>query len=176
MMVTIYGKLMLNGSCEISTDIFIRCFLHVVNLAVQAILLELDANPCIPVLAASTDPADQPALQAYARALKNDPIGECQKIVSACRSSRQRRRRLQAVISEGNENGYWRGKLPDGKTALPMAQLLHDCPTRWSSTFKMVDSSVAATRLTASRLWQPRLFPFSAGPAQSRPQTNRGLG
>ena len=37
-------------------------------------------------------------------------------------------------------------------------------------------NSVAATRLTASRLWQPRLFPFSAGPVQSRPQTNRGLG
>jgi len=36
--------------------------------------------------------------------------------------------------------------------------------------------SVAATRLTASRLWQPRLFPFSAGPVQSRPQTNHGLG
>jgi hypothetical protein len=138
-MVIVYGKLMLNGSREISTDIFIRCFPHVVNLAVQAILLELDANPCIPVLTASSDPADQPALQAYARALKNDPIGECRKIVSACRSSGQRRRRLQAVISEGNENGYWRGKLPDGKTALPMVQLLRDCPTRWSSTFKMAD-------------------------------------
>ncbi|KAJ8581993.1 hypothetical protein M405DRAFT_776899, partial [Rhizopogon salebrosus TDB-379] len=78
-------------------------------------------------------------LQAYVRALENDPIGGCREIVSACRSSGQRRRRLQAVIKEGNENGYWRGKLPDGKTTLPTVQLLRDCPTRWSSTFKMAD-------------------------------------
>ncbi|KAG2744443.1 hypothetical protein P692DRAFT_201721841 [Suillus brevipes Sb2] len=75
----------------------------------------------------------------YARTLERDPVGQCRAIVAACRSSGQRRRRLQAVIQEGNENGFWRGKLPDGKTTLPTVQLLRDCVTRWSSTFKMVD-------------------------------------
>ncbi|KAG2342255.1 hypothetical protein BDR05DRAFT_976640 [Suillus weaverae] len=44
-----------------------------------------------------------------------------------------------AMIQEGNENGYWRGKLPDGKSTLPTLQLLHNCTTRWSSMFNMVD-------------------------------------
>ena len=46
----------------------------------------------------------------------------------------------------------------------------------WKIQLPGILNSVAATRLTVSRLWQPRLFPFSAGPVQSRSQTNRGLG
>ncbi|KAG2144382.1 uncharacterized protein EDB93DRAFT_1087575, partial [Suillus bovinus] len=60
-------------------------------------------------------------------------------IVSACCASGQRHHCLQAVIQEGNENGYWRGKLPDRKSTLPTLQLLRDCTTRWSSMFNMVD-------------------------------------
>ncbi|KAG2353766.1 hypothetical protein BDR07DRAFT_1382860 [Suillus spraguei] len=76
---------------------------------------ELKKNPHNPVLATSTDPINQSMLQAYAKTLERDPVGQCHAI---------------AVIQEGNENGFWRGKLPDGKTTLS---------TRWSSTFKMVD-------------------------------------
>jgi hypothetical protein len=36
-------------------------------------------------------------------------------------------------------HGYWSGKLPDGEDKLPVLRLLRDCPTRWSSTFKMID-------------------------------------
>ncbi|KAF8416610.1 ribonuclease H-like domain-containing protein [Boletus edulis BED1] len=78
-------------------------------------------------------------LEAYAAVLKNDPVGHCRDIVAACRVSGQRRRRLRAVIKEGNESGFWRGKLPDGTATLPVVQLLRDCVTRWSSTFKMTD-------------------------------------
>ena len=121
-----------------------RCFPHVVNLAVQAILAELKSNPRAPVIVASCNSSDHGdqlplALQNYASALEHDPVGECRDIVSACRSSGQRRNRLRNVIEEGNKNNYWRGKLPDGKMVLPVVQLLRDCPTRWSSTFKMVD-------------------------------------
>ncbi|OJA09127.1 hypothetical protein AZE42_02327 [Rhizopogon vesiculosus] len=65
----------------------LRCFPHVVNPAVQAILAELKTSPRLPVLAVSTDPANDATLQAYVRALENDPIGECREIISACRSS-----------------------------------------------------------------------------------------
>lgn len=105
----------------------------------QAILAELKKNPRVPLLAAPTDSANKPALQAYVKTLERDPVGQCRGIVSACRASGQRPRCLQAVIQEGNENGYWRGKLPDGKSTLPTLQLLRDCTTRWSSTFNMVD-------------------------------------
>ncbi|KAG2365911.1 hypothetical protein BDR07DRAFT_1275833 [Suillus spraguei] len=100
---------------------------------------ELKKNPCCPVLMTSINPVNQSALQAYARTLEHDPVGQCHAIVSACQSSGQHRCRLHAVIQEGNENGFWRGQLPDGKTTLPAVQLLCDCITRWSSTFRMID-------------------------------------
>lgn len=100
------------------------------NLAVQAILKELKDNPIRPVLEAlpaslstSTD------LHIYANALSNEPVGQCRDIVNSCRHSGQRRRRLQAVIEEGNNNGYWKGKLPDDKDKLPVLRLLRDCST-----------------------------------------------
>ncbi|KAG1731187.1 uncharacterized protein EDB91DRAFT_1058878, partial [Suillus paluster] len=84
-------------------------------------------------LSTSTD------LHAYANSLSNEPVGQCRDIVNSCRHSGQRRRWLQAVIEQGNNNGYWKGKLPDGKEKLPVLRLLRDCSTRWSSTFKMID-------------------------------------
>ncbi|KAG2055138.1 hypothetical protein BDR06DRAFT_1046210 [Suillus hirtellus] len=68
--------------------------------------------------------------------LKKNPRNPVLQVVT---STDPHHRRLQAVIQEGNENGFWRGKLPDRKTTLSTVQLLHDCVTRWSSTFKMVD-------------------------------------
>jgi hypothetical protein len=59
------------------------------------------------------------------------------------------------VIKEGNENGYWRGKLPDGKTTLPAVQLLRDCPTRWSSTFKMADRVLMLNPVSTQVLTRP---------------------
>ncbi|OJA15396.1 hypothetical protein AZE42_11941 [Rhizopogon vesiculosus] len=90
-----------------------RCFSHVVNLAVQLILKKIKDNPAVSVLASS----EQPDLRLYADALENDP----------------------AIIEAGNANGYWRGTLPDGEDKIPVLRLLRDCPTRWSSTFKMID-------------------------------------
>ncbi|KAJ8582383.1 hypothetical protein M405DRAFT_921479, partial [Rhizopogon salebrosus TDB-379] len=78
-------------------------------------------------------------LQSYSDAMANDPVGKCRDIVNACRHSGQCRHRLQADLETGNANGYWRGKLPDGEDKIPVLRLLRDCPTRWSSTFKMID-------------------------------------
>jgi hypothetical protein len=138
-MVIICSKLMNARTRNFLLTNDYRCFPHVVNLAVQAILAELKKNPCCPVLMTSINPVNQSALQAYARTLEHDPVGQCHAIVSACQSSGQHRCRLHAVIQEGNENGFWRGQLPDGKTTLPAVQLLCDCITRWSSTFRMID-------------------------------------
>jgi len=50
--------------------------------------------------------------------------------------------------------------LPTHSTASPSYEIIPSSGTghRWSTCY-----SVAMTRLTASWLWQPRLFPFSAG-------------
>ena len=116
----------------------LRCFPHVVNLAVQAILNELKENPLASAHESHGSSA-YAALDAYADVLASDPIGGCRKIVAACRASGQRQRRLKDVIKEGNESGFWRGKLPDGKIELLAVHLLRDCSTRWSSTFQMIN-------------------------------------
>ncbi|KAI6012365.1 hypothetical protein EDC04DRAFT_2579789, partial [Pisolithus marmoratus] len=71
----------------------------------------------------------QPALEMYAAVLESDPIGQAHAIVSACRASGQCCQHLKAVIEEGNQS----------KMQLPVVHLLQDCPTRWSSTFQMID-------------------------------------
>ena len=69
---------------------FVRCFPHVVNLAVQAILNELKKNPYTPILTASSDPVQGAQLQAYADVMVSDPVRKCRNIVAACRASGQR--------------------------------------------------------------------------------------
>jgi hypothetical protein len=112
-----------------------------VNLACQAVLSELKTHPFVPSTAStSTDCEVQAAQQRYSDALEKDLIGSCRGIVTACRrASGQRRQELQNVIREGNEMGYWKGKLPDGMEKLPLLQLLRDCETRWSSTYLMIE-------------------------------------
>lgn len=105
----------------------------------QAILKELKENPVVPVLEAPTHLSASTDLHVYADALSNEPVGQCCGIVNACRHSGQCRHCLQAIIEEGNNNGYRKGKLPDDKETLPVLRLLRDCSTRWSSTFKMID-------------------------------------
>ncbi|KAG2076651.1 hypothetical protein BDR04DRAFT_1204782 [Suillus decipiens] len=116
-----------------------RCFPYVVNLAVQAILKELKENPVVPVLEAPAHLSALTDLHVYTNTLSNEPIRQCCGIVNACRHSGQHHHCLQAVIEEGNNNGYWKSKLPDDKETLPVLQLLQDCSTHWSSTFKMID-------------------------------------
>ncbi|KAI0729761.1 hypothetical protein BC629DRAFT_1261519, partial [Irpex lacteus] len=72
----------------------------------------------------------------YAEALAADPVGRIRALVAACRASGQRRDDLQAVIKNGNEAKQWERIRPGG---MPALQLLRDCPTRWSSTYNMID-------------------------------------
>jgi hypothetical protein len=70
----------------------------------------------------------------------------------------------------------------DAQTAAPVVELYDSGSTRHISPYReefetlTAIPSVAATRLTASRLRQPRLFPYSAGSVPSRSQTNCGFG
>ncbi|KDN41816.1 hypothetical protein RSAG8_07187, partial [Rhizoctonia solani AG-8 WAC10335] len=114
----------------------IRCFPHVINLAVQTIIKEL-AN------AAVMFRADGPGLpisedgEHYLRALESNPIEVCRSSVSACRSSGLRREGLREVIKAGNHAARFR--LPGGAPyVVPLLQLLCDMPVRWSSTYNML--------------------------------------
>ncbi|KAF9545853.1 hypothetical protein CPC08DRAFT_649252 [Agrocybe pediades] len=114
----------------------IRCFPHVVNIAVKAALKELSASaPDV------TEEDEVPAIYGcnindddYQDALDNDVVGKCRSLVTACRASGQRREELQATITEGNRSESF----PD-KKQLRNVQLLRDMDVRWSSTYLMID-------------------------------------
>ncbi|KDQ62838.1 hypothetical protein JAAARDRAFT_120425 [Jaapia argillacea MUCL 33604] len=101
----------------------VRCFPHVVNIAVKHVLKELKTNPIEPI-------------QEYADALSLDPIGGICTAVGALCKSGQRWRDLRDVIIEGNKSAEktW----PDKVDFIQPLQLLRDVDTQWSSTFQMM--------------------------------------
>jgi hypothetical protein len=114
---------------------FNRCFPHVINIAVQTILNELEENSYDPIIATSADSLNPSSeLVEYATAVQSDPVGRMWQIVATCRKSRQRREGLQKLIATGNDTNAW-----DPDTNNRLVQLLRDCETRWSSTFNMID-------------------------------------
>ncbi|KAF8833107.1 hypothetical protein BDN67DRAFT_1060585 [Paxillus ammoniavirescens] len=76
----------------------------------------------------------------YVATLERDLVGTGQGVVTACRASGQRRWDLRKLIEDGNDSGYWKGKMINpAHDSMPKVQLLRDCETRWSSTFNLID-------------------------------------
>lgn len=117
-------------------DYVIRCFPHVVNIAVKPALKELsksapdvtEEDEVPPVWESNENDYE------YQDALDSDVVAKCRALVSACRASGQRREDLQATITEGN-----RSKSFPGGNELRNVELLRDVDIRWSSTFLMID-------------------------------------
>jgi hypothetical protein len=115
----------------------IRCFAHVINLAVQDALTELP-NPHTFDLRQVQDPALKAKWhagqsdKAYVEALKTDLVARTSDLVKRLRSSGQRREALQQTIRDGNRDKRF-------SVTLPSLQLLRHVVTRWSSSFQMVD-------------------------------------
>ncbi|EJF59222.1 hypothetical protein DICSQDRAFT_65365 [Dichomitus squalens LYAD-421 SS1] len=76
-------------------------------------------------------------LRTYADILAGNPVQKVRDLVSALRSSGQRRHDFEQFISEGIASQSW----PDHPHIQPL-QLLRDCETRWSSTFLMMDRTL----------------------------------
>ncbi|KAF9542985.1 hypothetical protein CPC08DRAFT_650017 [Agrocybe pediades] len=112
----------------------IRCFPHVINIAVKAGLRALSASAPditeedeVPVVYEQNDGDAE-----YEDALHNDVVAKCRSLVTACRASGQRREDLQKTITEGNEREYFSKHISN-------KELLRDMDIRWSSTFLMID-------------------------------------
>src|SRR6266403_27280 len=114
------------------TIIQYSCFPHVVNIAVQTVLKELEENPYNPVIRSST--TSSPDLVEYAEALCTKPVSNTRSIVAICRKSGSCCVELQNIIAEGICDGTW----PE----LRVIQLLRDCVMCWSSTYNMVDRCI----------------------------------
>lgn len=115
----------------------VRCFSHIINLAVEEALRTLP-KPHLFDAEVITDPhLKQLWVEAltdtrYMASLKTDLVGRVQDLISIFRASGQRREYLQDIIKKGNREGQFGEQLP-------CLQLLRRVATRWSSAFQMVD-------------------------------------
>ncbi|EUC67677.1 hAT family dimerization protein [Rhizoctonia solani AG-3 Rhs1AP] len=135
----------------------VRCFPHIVNLAVIAFrdALEESGDKYYDHQISKNHQPSQNTLD-YLTALKARPDNRCREIVKALRHG-QRKRAFQKLIKEGNDAGLWkidqkdtqRIEHEDGtfseevrliKVAIQLRirNLLLDCKTRWSSTRDMI--------------------------------------
>ncbi|KAF8751055.1 hAT family C-terminal dimerization region [Rhizoctonia solani] len=132
----------------------IRCFPHIINLAVTAFLDALDVTG--DKYLASRYNSDRPPSEKtenYVYALKKRPDKKCRATVVALRKG-QRRVGLRQTIVEGNEKAHFKErkllKAPNLEGVLVdtiverlikirLVELLLDVPTRWSSTRDMLD-------------------------------------
>ncbi|OBZ74707.1 hypothetical protein A0H81_05703 [Grifola frondosa] len=130
----------------------IRCFPHVVNIAVQRGLKQLtqiDSDPYPDtdgdnISDTSEEAANRSVLEAhhaafeadpeYSTALRNDVVASARSLIRACRASGTRREDFDKTIAAGN-----REKAFGENVILPDLQLLRDVDTRWSSMFVMID-------------------------------------
>ncbi|EUC58850.1 HAT family dimerization protein, partial [Rhizoctonia solani AG-3 Rhs1AP] len=99
----------------------IRCFPHILNLAVQLILKSLNVSAAkYREFMEISNLAVSPATERYLQAMESDPVD------------------FESVIHIGNKQGLFR--LPDGQAIqLSNLQLLCDSPTRWGLTFLMME-------------------------------------
>jgi hypothetical protein len=129
---------------------FHSCFAHVLNLAVQDALKTLpfpdefslsdidDDNFRTKMAALERDPA-------YLMALETDIVARVSTLVGDLRSSGQRREALRQSITDYNRNN-------PVETRIPVLQLMRQMPTRWSSTFLMIDRWLHLTPVSLHNL------------------------
>ncbi|THH19265.1 hypothetical protein EUX98_g8810 [Antrodiella citrinella] len=110
------------------TDRHIRCFPHIVNLAVKAILSEITQLKYASMDAEEFIPITQPS-RTFAAAIDRDPIAIVRSLIRTIRASSLRRQYFETIQRRLN---------PDS----PPRQLLRDVDTRWSSTFYMIDRAL----------------------------------
>lgn len=130
----------------------LRCFPHVLNLAVNAILKSLAETAVVfrAEMQASNLPIDAET-ESYLQALEAQPVNICRASVAACQASGLRRDGLHHTIIDGNCLGTFR--LPGGVLLLvPLLQLLRDMPTRWSSTYHMIQRYLTLYPVSSVRL------------------------
>ncbi|KAF5353589.1 hypothetical protein D9758_013794 [Tetrapyrgos nigripes] len=118
----------------------VRCFPHVINIAVKFGLKHLsaslpgrDVDPDLdsaPDWIPSSDAILQPNASEYYYALQDDVIAAARKVVNAIRASDGRREMLQDVIKELNEIRHKANQIPS-------LQLLRDVDTRWSCVVRL---------------------------------------
>ncbi|KAJ2918846.1 hypothetical protein MD484_g1605, partial [Candolleomyces efflorescens] len=116
----------------------IRCFPHIINLAVKSGLGLLTQ------LGVFDEELDSEFLElmqnsTYISLLQSDVVKLARQLVNFIRDSGQRREDFESVIRSGNESKSWGSDDNQQPILLRIVGLLRDVDTRWSSTFLMID-------------------------------------
>jgi len=119
-------------------DNCIMCFPHIINIC-STHVIESFTNMALADEQAEFDPTLPPlvpAEQTYDDVCGRDPIALYCSTVRAVHASGQRCDQLQAIIHDGNANGWFRSpEDPNEIIQIPEVQLLHDVRTQWDSVF-----------------------------------------
>jgi hypothetical protein len=116
----------------------IPCFPHVINIWVKHILDDYATADFSDVENTWTVCGQDITKIDYISAVTGKTLERTRNLVRSVRASNQRRANFRDTIVIGNEKGWFRG---DGgePIKLPEVELLLDEPTRWDSTFVMVN-------------------------------------
>jgi hypothetical protein len=112
-----------------------RCFPHLVNVAVRAIL-KMITNISLSTDSAACHEVSSTRGRNFIEALGRDPIACRRAVVRACRASGQRREHLSQLIIEGNIKNTFGPS--DDPVEVPNLALLRDVDTRWDSVYLMI--------------------------------------
>src|SRR5260221_5789459 len=93
--------------------LLIRCFAHIVNIAVQHVLAYIT--------------------EAYKQQKAENPIAQVQEQIAHLQASNPQWTTFWNLIRQGNDNGDFNPKVPE-------LELLQDMPVQWDSTFLMIES------------------------------------
>ncbi|KAJ7190445.1 hypothetical protein GGX14DRAFT_378288 [Mycena pura] len=119
-----------------SSDNFIRCFSHIINLCSQAVLKSMLKDDTAEHYS-DTETDDATA----SNESDAGPIQRARKTVAFVRKSGQRRDELASIIEQGNVNQAWVEVQPDNSQVvifLKCVTLLPGVKTRWDSEFYML--------------------------------------
>lgn len=109
----------------------VRCFPHVINIAVQAMLDRLSKGGPPDGYKGSDGMLVYYSAE-YLAALNRDIVGVCRSVVTAMRASGARRLGLwNFILALNKRNSH--------NKQIPLLRLLRDCETRWSSCFIMLN-------------------------------------
>ena len=92
--------------------LLIRCFAHIVNIAMQHVLAYIT--------------------EAYKQQKAENPIARVQEQIVHLQASNAQQTTFQNLIRQGNDNGDFNPKVPE-------LELLRDMPVQWDSTFLMIE-------------------------------------
>lgn len=136
----------------------INCLPHVMHISTTHILdkffprhhragarVEADAGPNVDEDDQDDFEPDPPSIgnrkQTYEEAVARNPVAILRGFIREIRSSGQRRTAFHDHIKRGLDGGWFREVGPEGGviTEVKARELLRDVPTRWDSTFLMLE-------------------------------------